>query len=59
MSIEINLAQAKELVECFGGDEDLVLNVFKGDEKFHSGPGLYANDEYPEHGYFFLGKAVE
>jgi len=57
MSIEINLRQATELVECFGGDEEGTLTVIKGDEAFHSGPGLYAHDEYTEHGCAFLGRA--
>lgn len=58
MSIEITLAQAEGLVEVFGGDKDLELSVVRGDENFHSGAGLYAHDDYPEHGFFFLGKGA-
>lgn len=52
--MEINLEQAKTLVDCFGGDEEIILTIVNGDENFHSGPGLYVRDEYPEHGYIFL-----
>ena len=55
--MEITLSQAKKLVECFGGDEDSSFFLEQGNEEFHSGPGLYAHDEYPEHGYTFLGEA--
>ncbi len=63
MNMDITLRQAQELVKCFGGDEDLVLTVVRskshplcGGWTSHSGEGLYAHDEYPEHGYMFLGK---
>lgn len=54
--MDINLKQAEALIEAFGGDEDVVLTLVEGDEHFHSGPGLYVNDEYQEHGCIFLGK---
>ncbi len=57
--MDITLEQAKALVEYFGEDEELVLSLVEGNEKFHSGKGLYAHDEYPEHGFFFLGKGGE
>lgn len=57
--MDITLKQAKELVEQFGGDEELILTLTAGDDTFHSGKGLYADDGYPEHGYFFLGKGGE
>jgi len=53
--IEITLPQTQALVEVFGGDKELVLTLCEGDEKFHSGPGLYVYDEYTEHGCIFLG----
>ena len=56
MSIDINLKQTKELVDVFGEDEDVILSLTLGDDKFHSGPGLYVCDEYPEHGFIFLGR---
>lgn len=54
--IEINLMQAKNLVEAFSDENDLVLMLTHGDDTFHSGPGLYVRDEYPDHGLIFLGK---
>lgn len=54
MAIQINLKQAKKLVECFGG-EDSIMTVIEGDENYHSGPGLYGYfTDYPEEGCIFL-----
>ncbi len=54
--MEINLKQAIALVDYFGDDdEDVILSLVVGDDKFHSGKGLYVHDEYPEHGFLFLG----
>lgn len=53
--LEITLKQAESLVEWFGGDEDLVLTLVEGDETFHFGKGLYARNDYAEHGFYFLG----
>lgn len=55
MGLNINLKQAQELVEFFGGDENCEMYVEFGDG--HSGKGLYACcSDYPEEGSVFLGK---
>ncbi len=54
--MRINLEQARELVEAFGGDEDMEFELHDADEFWHSGPGLYLTDDYSEHGAIFLGE---
>jgi hypothetical protein len=50
MSITLNLNQARELLEFFGG-EDAQMTVGRCGPKAHSGPGLYAwLTEHPEEG---------
>ncbi len=56
MSIKITLEQAKKLVEAFGGDEKTKLTLIEGDKSFYLDEGLFACNEYPEHGFIFLGK---
>lgn len=63
--ITINLKQARELVECFGGDEEteIVVSCFEAQQYIddhgveQTAPaGLYAYDaEYPEEGASYLG----
>jgi len=57
--IEINLSQAKELADAFGGDDELMFTLVNGDEEFHLGPGMYGRDDYWEYGCVFLGKGGE
>lgn len=50
--MELNLAQAKQLLELFGG-YDASITLTEGDG--HSGEGLYAHfTEYPEEGTVLL-----
>lgn len=52
---ELNLAQATELVKCFGGDKESVV-VVQRCKSGHSGPGVYAHlEDYPDEGSHFLG----
>lgn len=53
--MDITLKQAEALVGFFGGDNETVLSLIKGDDSFHAGEGLYVYKEYPEHGCIFLG----
>ena len=58
MSITINLEQAQKILEIFGG-EDAEVTIIEGDEKYHSGKGLYAYfTELPEEGAFYLGEVL-
>lgn len=55
--LTVNLSQAQQLVELFGGDGEIEIALQLGD-KGHSGAGLYALfDEHPEEGAMFLDAA--
>jgi hypothetical protein len=53
--IRLNLEQAKQLVELFGGDEETVITLSNG--MGQSGKGIDAEySAYPEEGSYFLGQ---
>lgn len=55
--MHITYPEAVALMDLFGGDENMVIEVQtdQGCSDPHSGPGLYAWDaEYPEDGSTFL-----
>jgi len=55
--IELALKEAKAIVDFFGGDEEGTVTVIRGDENYHSGPGLYALcTDYPEEGCVLLSE---
>jgi hypothetical protein len=54
--IQLTPYQLKEVIECFGGEDDDPLVLLMGDERCHSGPGLYGYyEELPEDGVMFFG----
>jgi hypothetical protein len=51
----MDMDQAEALVEFFGGDEEVIVNVDRWGPDAHSGPGLYAYfEKYPEEGSVLL-----
>lgn len=54
--IQLTPYQLKGVIECFGGEDDDPLVLLMGDERCHSGPGLYGYyQELPEEGVMFFG----
>lgn len=51
-AIELNLSQARQLVEFFGGDDaQVTVADWSRSTKAHDGPGIYAYiADYPEEG---------
>ena len=55
-TIEITLAQAKELVLFFGGDKESSMTIIQAGPEAHSGEGLYVYcTDYPKEGSVLLG----
>lgn len=58
MSINLTLKQANKIVESFGGDDQVIMNLMiSKNNEGHSGQGIYIGiTEYPEEGSLYIGE---